>query len=299
MTTGTDNISLPRRTIEELIARYELEPELRDLFVEGPSDRIIYSWYLRKCGYKQVGVFEIDSVDIPRELLDTYDLHTGNRSRVIVLALELDRNFTSMLEHVRCIADSDFDFILDIHHYSGHLIYTDYTSVDMYTYKEELLNKLLCLAFDHSDNQARSVFVSMTSVLRQLFIIRAVNKKLDWGMTFPRFTRCCRVRNSKIIFNRGEFVNRSLSSNQRQKKADLFGKLYDTLETVMLSDIRKSIHGDDYFELLGWYLHCEKNWRGYSKDQRSAMKLLLATLEERDLANETMFLQLGSVFRNR
>ena len=142
----TDNGSaLPRRTISELITRYELEPDLRDIFVEGPRDRRFYSWYFRRCGYKDSEVLEIDLVEITRETLEAYGLGSGNRARVIALALELDSRFTSVLRFVRCIADSDYDFVLASRIWARHLYYTDYTSVDLYAYEKELLSKVLCL----------------------------------------------------------------------------------------------------------------------------------------------------------
>ena len=37
-----------RRSIEELITRYELEPSLKDIYVEGHSDKVIIEWFLQE-----------------------------------------------------------------------------------------------------------------------------------------------------------------------------------------------------------------------------------------------------------
>lgn len=37
-----------RRTIPELVARYILEPSLRDVYVEGSDDRALIKWFLEQ-----------------------------------------------------------------------------------------------------------------------------------------------------------------------------------------------------------------------------------------------------------
>jgi hypothetical protein len=53
-----------RRTIEELIARYELEPTLRDIYVEGYTDALFFRWFLQKSNATNAIVYEIDCVEI-------------------------------------------------------------------------------------------------------------------------------------------------------------------------------------------------------------------------------------------
>ena len=90
--------------------------------------------------------------------------------------------FPSVLESVRCIADSDFDFVLSSRKTSAHLLYTDYTSVELYTYDKDFLSKVLLLGFNIPESDTQSLFDSMTLVLQELFIVRASNQSLNWGM---------------------------------------------------------------------------------------------------------------------
>ena len=212
MMVGNSGGSLPRRRICELVTRYELEPNLRDLFVEGSRDQSVYNWYFRQSGCRNVGVFPVASIDVTPETLNAHGLGSGNRARLTAVALELDRQFTSVLQFVRCVADSDFDFILRSQTLASHLLYTDYTSMDLYAYEEEVLRKVLCLGFAAPETEIEPLLVSMTRVLRQLFIIRAANERLNWGMTLLPFTRCCEIPGAQIIFERNEFVERCLVS---------------------------------------------------------------------------------------
>ena len=296
MILEANNGSLPRRTIGEIITMYQLEPDLRDLFVEGLRDRDIYRWYLNKCGYRKISVFQIDTVEVTRETLDSHGLGNGNRDRVIALASELDTRFKEVLQFVRCIADSDFDFIFGFHDSPQHLLYTDYTSVDLYTFEGELLKKVLCLGFNHSEAQAESLLESIRPILMELFILRAANERLGWAMTLPNFTRCCEIEGWRINFDRDVFVNRCLNSNARFTDHGTFHDVCAELEAVHLGDPRKGMHGGDYFELLGWYLGHRCGWRGYTRGERSIMTVLVTALDDRLLSKEGLFTRLKTVF---
>ncbi len=104
--------SLPRRTIDELVARYELEPELRDIYVEGHLDRSIIDWFLSRKNISDVKVYEIDTIEVPAELVEEKSVATGNKGRVIALCCELQDRIRRTLS-VMCVIDRDFDHILD------------------------------------------------------------------------------------------------------------------------------------------------------------------------------------------
>ena len=297
MTISEVDHGLPRRTIRELVARYELEPGLRDLFVEGLMDRRIYGWYLNQVASKRVTVFEIDSIEIPSDVLLSHGLGSGNRARIIALALELDGGLTSVLPTVRCIADSDFDFIFRFRIEAEHLLYTDYTSVDLYTYEEDLLKKALWLGFNVPQAVIAPLVESISSVLEDVFIVRAANQKLDWGMRLIPFTRCCAIEGLSVTFDKNDFIDRCLDSNSRRNERIVFEEFCEELQAVYLDDHRQRIRGDDYFELIGWYLKERWDWSGYRNERRSIMPNLIAALDDRLLSNENLFVQLSAVFQ--
>ena len=288
---------LPRRTIAELVARYDLEPSLRDLYVEGILDRTIYGWYLRNTGHNNVSIFEIGLVDVDQEILLSHGLKGGNRNRVIALALELDRQFTTVLPHVRCIADSDFDFILASHRTADHLLYTDYTSVDMYTYDRGLLSKVLLLGFNLPESDFQSLFESMSLILRELFVIWASNQALDWDMSRISFTKCCTIAGPTITFDKSKFITRYLNSASKFNERNTFDSICTKLMSVHLDDARKGIHSADYLELLGWYLNRRCNWHGYRSEERSILSHLIPMLDTALLSRETLFSQLDEIYQ--
>jgi hypothetical protein len=130
-----------RRTLDELVARYVLEPDLRDIYVEGKTDKLFLEWFLRNRGIEDIAVYEIETVDISADKLfepqlkdnkwflinrsiediAVYEIETvdisaerlfelqlkdNNRSRVITLALYLQDKFPETTPHVILIGYS-------------------------------------------------------------------------------------------------------------------------------------------------------------------------------------------------
>lgn len=296
MTQSKHSTLLPRRNLVDLVTMYELEPSLRDIYVEGPHDRAIFNWYLEIAAHQHVSVIEIESIDIPSEKLFSHGLTSGNRDRVITLALELDSQYPTRLPFVRCIIDSDFDLIFESKHEANHLLYTDYTSVDMYSYDEALLRKVLCLGFHVPESALPSLFNSMTSILHDIFIIRAAVQKLGWGIPLVSFVRCCKVNNSSIVFDRSDFVHRCLNASDMQDERATLEALCNNLAVIKLNDPKHSIHSEDYFELIGWYLARRCNWSGYARGKRSIMSNLIVALDHSVLRGQNLFVELDQVF---
>src|SRR5258708_13620755 len=112
------------KTIEELIARYTLHPLLCDVYVEGETDKDFIRWFLDRCGRLTVAVYPITRLNISGDLLVNSGAENNNRTRVIFLALTLERQLGRLLR-VSCIADADFDFVLAIPNKAALLLLTD------------------------------------------------------------------------------------------------------------------------------------------------------------------------------
>jgi hypothetical protein len=78
-----------RRTIAELIARYEVEPTLRDVYVEGDFDAALVSWFLRHHRCDGVVVYTIDTVNVPKDQVISAGLEDGEKGRVICACQQL------------------------------------------------------------------------------------------------------------------------------------------------------------------------------------------------------------------
>ena len=154
--------SVYRRTIDELTARYLLEPTLRDLFVEGSADVALFSWYFHALGLK-VSSYQIATVQVPSDILRI----AGNRGRVVALAESLERVLPPENQAVRCVIDRDLDVIFKAIQESRLLWLTDYACIDSYVWTDSTIRKMFGLILRR--NIGDDLKKAMSKVLRLVF----------------------------------------------------------------------------------------------------------------------------------
>jgi len=284
----------PRWTIEDLIARYTLEPELRDLYVEGPSDKLLFEWFLKQFECESVAVYEIDCVDVPDTAVEALGLQHNNRDRVVALSLELERLLPGEDLRVLCIADSDFAFLLGGWRNSRYLLYTDYTSVDLYFFCEHSLEKCLKVGIGRLLLDTSTWLTNLEGVLQKVFCVRAANEKLGWGIHWPtQFTRCCGIEEHLVKFDCTEFVRRYLSQGDRLRDMEAFNEVCQQLKSIEVKDPRQRIHGDDYLELVGWHISRLVGRGGHKyRDTGVVRAMIRSAIDVNSLAKEELFKKL-------
>lgn len=278
-----------RFTIKELVHQQDNNPTLKFLIVEGYDDRLIYKWYVEELGFEDVFVYEINKVEISDDLLKKYEFTPGARQRIITLAFELDQRSDQPHHRIRCIADSDFDFIMEPAHESYYLMYTDYTSLEMYSCNQAVWTKTLELGFGYSTVDIMNMMSSMFPVWEIAFYARAVYTQLGWDWEFAKLGEYCRIMKKSVSFDDGKFIERSLRDAGRIAEWELFCEVVQELRKRTVDDPRKCTHKDDYLELLGWYLDRQGKWSGYVEGNNAIWKNLKPVLEIDNLRNEPMF----------
>lgn len=241
---------IPRRKIDELIARYKLEPELKDLYVEGNFDMKLFRKITRELNLN-VSVYTIDTVECPASSLMENGLTDNTRSRVVFVAQMLTKTLGDDHAAVRLVADKDFDSILGKPCNRGLLLMTDCTSLEAYFF-DEIKNEFFFLDSFGLKISASKLHDSMLAVLHKLFLARAANVALDWGMQWLEPDKCITVcRGDEIIgFNYHEFERRYLSKNSRLHDRPLFQQKLLEIEPRANGEVR----GHDVFELLAVWL---------------------------------------------
>lgn len=290
-----------RRTIEELVARYALEPELHDLYVEGPGDKLFFEWFLTCSACKPVAVFEIDTVDISPTILEELKLKPRNRDRVIALSIQLEQFLecdANSPRCLRCIADSDFDFVLGRKHTSKYLLYTDYASLDLYFFDVSALEKLLKLGVRRQPHPAKAIQTNIGEVLKDVFLIRAANEYLGWYLEWVPFVKCCRLKDYLIDFDCQRFVENYLTRNGRRRDIEAFENTVEHLRAVKVKSIRHCIRGHDLFELLAWYVSkITKKSSNKFRDPLVVRSMLCCTSDVMALLKERLFTRLHQIYK--
>jgi len=245
---------MEKRTLEELILKYELEPSLFDIYVEGDSDVCCINIFLDELKYNNIGVFEIGFIDIPSDFLEFIKLENNNRGRVIALSqIFLSKGITS--NNVLCLIDRDFDNLLNVDHSNDILYYTDYSCMEAYIFDTHVINKFVINNYSSFNVSIAVMLDEFYLVLQELFLIRCANKELGWNLLSYDFLKQCNiVGNSEIVFDSQEYVKRYLNKNNKMDSLDIFIQSIEKNRSCVCADFRNQIHGHDFMKLFFWYL---------------------------------------------
>lgn len=239
-----------RRTIYELVVRYELEPGLQDIFVEGQFDRDVLTSYFRAAKQIDRMVYEIDSVEVPAELLIKHGLTEGNKQRVIALSRELAEIPVEC--SYRCLVDKDLDHWFGPLEPTARLVWTEFCSIELNFFSDEILRDVLISAAKTKIALWDQYIESMTSTLCGLYALRLADRQLGWDLKWLSIDRCLSYKNSRVNFDFADYVDRLLKNNRKSHSKKQFETSVDEWKNKLVDDHRNFIRGHDLVELLAW-----------------------------------------------
>jgi hypothetical protein len=277
-----------KRTLEEVNALYSLEPELRDIFVEGPGDKCFLDWYLHRKGITNVSVYQIDLIDVPGEVVARYGLPAGsNRSRVIALSCELASRQPEQ-RRVMCVVDRDYEDYCPICKSNPYLAFTDGNSLELYALTPTVVDKFLLVALGGFPLSVNTFIGQLRGILEQVFAIRLANERLQWGMTWVPFARYVEVMPDNIAFNQNEFVRAYLQKNKKWGHRQHFEEALGEAKDILLPDLIRRIRGHDLAGLILLIVRKLKRERQFGNAETLAGCLMTA-IEADDLELQSLF----------
>lgn len=240
---------IARWSIDELQARYELEPELDDIFVEGVFDRelLVQASELAK---PRRAIYEIDCVDISADVLARYGLTSGNKQRVMALAYELGS--TPQNARVKCLADRDLDHWFGSLPHHPRLQWTLYCSIEAHFLVKEHIEDILVTAGRAKIASLSTLVPSLHTVLRHIYAFRLADKELSFGLKWPSLRKYLSGNSNSISLQVEGYITALLLSNKKAKQRTQFEKSYYAWVKKLNTDIRLSARGHDFTELLAW-----------------------------------------------
>jgi hypothetical protein len=285
---------IPRRTIEELVTRYQLEPELCDLYVEGTTDKSLFDWYLGRKDIDGVAIYGIDTVDVPEILPDVAENAQGNKGRTLTLAKLFSDQIDGGLK-VYFLVDRDFDDYLGVKREGDNVLVTDYNCVESYVIGEQTLNKFFVLFLGLSATHAERFIADGAPILSELFIIRLVKQTVAPRMRWISPRRCFFVNDGKLCFAASDYIKRLLNANGHPiAEADFIAKVSD-YKKQLTDDIRYCMQGHDFtFVLKIWISHMGGPGRSMSEDL--ILRGLLASIEIVELSAEPLFQNIETIY---
>lgn len=272
--------AIERWTIEELITRYELEPGLKDVFVEGVFDQEVLSYCFRCAEQRNRAVYEIDTVDIPSELLVAHGLSEGNKQRVIALARELSR--MPVIGSYWCLVDRDLDHWFGVLERTPRLIWSDFCSIELYLFTEEVLYDVLVTTAKTKILNWAEYLQSFLSVLKSLYAMRAADRELGWKLQWLGPERCLSRDNSSVVLERSGYIDRLLMKNRRMSERSRFCDVVSEWCERFSGDCRLYIRGHDFVDLIAWSVSAFGGIKSFSSSE--AIQRLFVLLAPRDPA---------------
>lgn len=278
-----------KRDTNYLCTLYKVEPEIRDIYVEGESDKRIIKWFLENSGITNVDVYEIDTINVTNEILEIHGLERNNRGEVIALASELDASLDAD-NNISCIIDGDFDYLIGNTSQLNNLLLTDYTSMDLYFYEDYIFDKLLKIGLKKEQNNLTALKNNLSEILQDLFAIRATNNQLKYNLSYRDFKKHLSVQEDKINFDRKSYIDSYLTSNGRHSDISKFTKTCNNFRKMTVKSKRQKIHGHDFITLLSWYL-CKIIGTGGNKysSQEVITAIVRTGVEINRLEKESLF----------
>lgn len=241
---------IPQWTISDLLARYELEPTLKDVFVEGKFDADVLAQSFRVAQADDRIVYEVDLVDIPSSLLTEHGLLPGNKGRVIALAHELSRIKSEC--SYRCLVDRDLDHWFGPLERVTRLVWTEYCSIELYFFHTDILYDLLITTAKARIDDWDAFMQSIELALRAMYILRLADRSLAWSLDWITPDRCLRVREGRLEFDQSDYVTRLLMKNRRIAFRADFVREVANWQHKAVADPRNAIRGHDLLMVLAW-----------------------------------------------
>lgn len=246
-----------RRTIAELQVRYDLEPSLRDVFVEGPSDRTLVELALTFLGENsRIRAYEVDTVHVPEALLQVRSLPDGNKGRVLALADELAMTSTRDLRSSAvCLADLDLDGILGRCRNYRLLIYTAALSLDLVIARPAVLEKLLSVVLLGFPQLADRFLAQLLPILNERVLHRLAADRLAIAVEPPALAKSCTFDGRTLQFEADAFIRRYLQKARAVSLEARFREIVEWHRADIVHEPWKYVHMDDFFELLHFCVH--------------------------------------------
>jgi hypothetical protein len=288
-------IDKPQKQIQELISRYRLEPEIRDVFVEGRSDAVVIERFLRVHNFRDVAVYQISTVEIPARALLESGQPDGMRGRVVFLAFELAKILPVDSKAVTCIADRDYDTVLNREYKTPFLLFMDYSCMEMYAFHTDVLDNVVASIAPALGKNSETILAQLEPILRRLYLIRATNIALGLGLRWlDSFADSCTLKNDLIEFDEGDFITRYLSKNSQLKAKATFIRELAEIASRTNGDRRLFIRGHDFFSVLAWYLRQFASKTSPFFQSEVLGQFLLAMVDHSSLVNYKFFQLLAS-----
>lgn len=164
-----------RQDPQRILAAHRMDPERRELYVEGHSDRIFLSWLIGDKKNKDARIVESGLVELPDHIPG------GEKGRLLAFAREVE----GAAAQIRILVDADTDRIMERTAPSNVLL-TDKRDLEGYVLRLECVEKVLRLGYLNERLDAREILRRVTALGRELGLMRLMSEVDERDLPFQR-----------------------------------------------------------------------------------------------------------------
>lgn len=265
-------MTIERRKISELIAKYELEPNLDDVYVEGLYDKDIVDAAFKELNVNRP-VFCIDDIEICMDVLLRYSLTDGNKQRVIALAHTLSLPSDTK---VKLLIDRDHDTILQAEHSVEGLTYTKYCDIECVFFTEEIVRKLTVDAAKAKIDNWDDFYVFLCYVTKFLGAVRATIRATDANRPVTDFLKVAELKSGKLFFDEEKLIAKVFGSgNINNVDMRVIKSIREYQDRFCDDEARSMCCGHDFVALLGWLIKKTRGSEGIASSIERIFVLLV------------------------
>lgn len=243
---------IDKRKFEAVIAKYELEKDLKDIYVEGEEDRRFYTNHYKQGDKHFIDISSIDFSSQKPEL-ERSDLENGNRDKIIYL---LNCLKDEGRENIRGVIDKDILFYTREIPSNDFILTTDYSCLEMYFFIEDNIKKVQKNTFK---NMSVEFIEDVMKKLQSITAIRIVEKQMNLSLRKPDICGCIDIDNKKkISINVDKYIKCLFDKSDKKYKnqIDEFkNKVNECVKAIKDENPRDSSNGHDLIAVL---THCVK-----------------------------------------
>lgn len=236
-----------RRTLQEMLVKYRLEPSLRDVYVEGPSDRALIAWFAEAAGHSGVAVYDISIVNVPKQATESLGLPDNNRARVMALSCLFSEAFTERSAPI-CIVDRDFDAVRGVQLRNNHLLYTDFSCMEAYWLCSACFAKMFSLTLLKSSQEAEAWLKRIVPIAISVFMFRMAADACKASTALPDFLKNIEWGKDYAHFDEQSFLAKYCQKAGIDQKEFLVQ--LNNIRATPVDDPRKFINGHDVVSLV-------------------------------------------------
>ncbi len=279
------------RKVSEVIAICSLEPELKNIFVEGLSDKLVIDNFLEDNSVSDCTVFEIGDIDfsdIPNAP------SRNNKDKVIFLSQMIEKEIeTQASSHTLCIVDLDADWVLNKKRTSPYLSYTDYNSLELYLFKETYIARLLSNTFRIAKKiDIPDFMASIHKVCRQLFYIHCILEPYCGNMVDTKKDLSFEKNTFSCTLDIDSYWTKTMQTNKMTACASEKKQQFDSYCQNHVDDCRMEIKGHDFIHIL---YECVRKYKHVDMSEEEMANTFWVYLNNAELCSEPLFSRILSL----